>query len=159
MAIITHIGLAVPDLDKALHWYQTVLGFKLIAGPYEFDQSKEEPDNMTNDLQGHDVKKMKNAHISGDNQVGIELFEFQEPKTINKKREAKDPGFFHICLIEEDVEKKAKEIEANGGRIKSSVWNTWEGKPYYLVYCEDPFGNTLELYSRSTELMYGNKSE
>ncbi|CAH0135166.1 hypothetical protein SRABI96_00338 [Peribacillus sp. Bi96] len=48
-------------------------------------------------------------------------------------------------------------IEASGGKRRGDVWNTSENKRYYLIYCEDPFGNIIELYSRGTEMMYGNK--
>ncbi|MFT8323105.1 MAG: VOC family protein [Bacillus sp. (in: firmicutes)] len=159
MAAITHIGLAVPDLEYAIHWYEKVLGFQVIAGPYSFDASKENPDNMTNDLLGSDIRKMRNAHLMGCNQVGIELFEFVEPQTEEAQHKIYSSGFFHICLIADNVEEKAQQILHNGGKIRSKVWNTWEGKPYYLVYCEDPFGNIIELYSKSTELMYGNKDK
>jgi hypothetical protein len=57
------------------------------------------------------------------------------------------------------VEKLADKIEQSGGKKRSQVWNTRPGKPYYLIYCEDPFGNIIELYSHSTELMYGNREE
>jgi hypothetical protein len=33
---------------------------------------------MTNDLLGDTVKKMRNAHLMPDNQVGIDLIEFLE---------------------------------------------------------------------------------
>ncbi|MCM3216221.1 VOC family protein [Niallia taxi] len=157
MAVITHIGLAVDNLDKAIDWYENTLGFKLIAGPYSFSQEKEDSENMTNDLLGKQIKKMRNAHLTGDNQVGVELFEFQDPKTSMKQRQIHEAGFFHICLVVDNVEEKAKEISRTGGTIRSDIWNTWPGKPYHLVYCEDPFGNIIELYSHSTELMHGNK--
>lgn len=157
MAVITHIGLAVTDLDKAIDWYEKVLNFKLIAGPYSFQQEKEDAYNMTNDLLGNHIKKMRNAHLIGENQVGIELFEFQVPKTIKRESDIQEAGFFHLCIIADNVKEKAAEIQKSGGKIRSSMWNTWAGKPYYLVYCEDPFGNIIELYSYSTELMYGNK--
>lgn len=157
MAVITHIGLAVTDLDQAIDWYEKVLNFKLIAGPYSFQQEKEDAYNMTNDLLGNHIKKMRNAHLIGENQVGIELFEFQVPKTIKRERDIQEAGFFHLCIIADNVKEKAAEIQKSGGKIRSSMWNTWAGKPYYLVYCEDPFGNIIELYSYSTELMYGNK--
>ncbi|MEV5037264.1 VOC family protein [Peribacillus frigoritolerans] len=28
MTAITHIGLAIPDLDASIKWYEQVLGFK-----------------------------------------------------------------------------------------------------------------------------------
>ncbi|MGE7683261.1 VOC family protein [Peribacillus simplex] len=29
-----YFGLAVPDLDAAIKWFEQVLGFRLLAGPY-----------------------------------------------------------------------------------------------------------------------------
>ncbi|MEK4537582.1 hypothetical protein NST21_19960 [Peribacillus sp. FSL K6-1552] len=39
----------------------------------------------------------------------------------------------------------------------SEISDIWKNNPYYLIYCEDPIGNIIELYSRSTEMMYENK--
>ncbi|WP_339229087.1 VOC family protein [Oceanobacillus sp. FSL K6-2867] len=156
MTAITHIGLSVPDIEAAIKWYWEVLDFKLIAGPYTFVSELEKKPNMTNDLLGKNIKKMRNAHLISQNQVGLELFEFQEPKIENKEKQGYQ-GYFHICLIADDIEGLADKIEMSGGKKRSDIWNTWEGKPYYLVYCEDPFGNIIELYSHSTETMYANK--
>ncbi|MDQ0882994.1 hypothetical protein [Peribacillus sp. V2I11] len=70
---------------------------------------------MTNDLLGDTVKKMRDAHLMADNSVGIELFEFLEsrmPKGVSRGYE----GFFHICLIADDI----------SGKRRSDIWNTWE---------------------------------
>ncbi|SDM49958.1 Catechol 2,3-dioxygenase [Fictibacillus solisalsi] len=158
MTAITHIGLAVPDLEGAIKWYEDVLGFTLIAGPYTFDAKTAGELNMTNDLLGAHIKKMKNAHLLSENQVGIELFEFVEPK-MQKTKNGVYSGFFHVCIIAEDLEQKAEEIVASGGKRRSDRWNTWKGKPYHLIYCEDPYGNIIELYSHSTAVMYANKDE
>ncbi|TQR16148.1 VOC family protein [Psychrobacillus soli] len=156
MIAITHIGLSVPDIERAIKWYEEILDFKLIAGPYSFNSRNESKDNMTNDLLGDNIIKMRNPHMMAGNQVGIELFEFQEPSI--KNRNMKDyKGYFHICLIADDIERLAEKIESFGGKRRSDIWNVWEGKPYYLVYCEDPYGNIIELYNHSTETMYANK--
>ncbi|MGG0788086.1 VOC family protein [Peribacillus simplex] len=120
-------------MDAAIKWYEQVLGFRLLAGPYSFDVGAENKHNMTNDLLGDDVKKMRNAHLMADNGVGIELFEFVEPRMPNGESRGYD-GFFHICLISADIEKLADDIAASGGRRRSEIWNTWENKPYYLIY-------------------------
>ncbi|MFE0507503.1 hypothetical protein ACWF7H_23490 [Peribacillus butanolivorans] len=39
----------------------------------------------------------------------------------------------------------------------SEICDIWKNNPYYLNYCDDPIGNIIELYSRSTEMMYENK--
>ncbi|MDI2588290.1 VOC family protein [Psychrobacillus sp. NEAU-3TGS] len=156
MIAITHIGLSVPDIEEAIKWYEEILEFKLIAGPYSFNAEEENKHNMTNDLLGDHIMKMRNAHMMTGNQVGIELFEFQEPRM--KNREAKEyEGFFHICLLTDNIERLAEKIENSGGKRCSDIWNVWKGKPYYLVYCEDPYGNIIELYNHSTETMYANK--
>ncbi|MEF2093894.1 VOC family protein [Bacillus sp. CFBP9009] len=77
MTAVTHIGLAVPDLDAAIKWYEQVLGFRLLASPFSFDTGAEKKYNMTNDLLDEYVKKM-HAHMMTDNGVGIELIEFLE---------------------------------------------------------------------------------
>lgn len=156
MTAITHIGLSVPDLDAAITWYEQVLGFKLLAGPYSFDSENEQHPNMTNDLLGNHIKKMRNAHLMADNSVGIELFEFQEPN-MPKPKTREYEGFFHLCLLSDDIEGLADKIASTGGKKRSDIWNTWKNKPYYLIYCEDPFGNIIELYNHSTETMYANK--
>ncbi|MDN4526027.1 VOC family protein [Fictibacillus fluitans] len=158
MTSITHIGLAVQDLESAVKWYEDILGFTLLAGPYTFDANTAGQPNMTNDLLGAHIKKMKNAHLMSENQVGIELFEFVEPKMPENNKEVYS-SFFHLCLIAEDLEKKAEEIAAAGGKRRSGIWNTWKEKPYHLIYCEDPYGNIIELYSHSTEMMYANKDK
>ncbi|MDQ0882989.1 VOC family protein [Peribacillus sp. V2I11] len=111
---------------------------------------------MTNDLLRDTVKKMRDAHLMADNGVGIELFEFEEPR-MPKGESRGYEGFFHICLISDDIERLDDDITAFGGKRRSDIWNTRVNKPYYLIYCEDPFGNIIELYSRSTEWMYGNR--
>ncbi|MGG3570958.1 VOC family protein [Bacillus gobiensis] len=158
MVAITHIGLTVPDLDKGIQWYENVLGFELIAGPYTMKAEEAEPDSMGQDLFGPNVKKKRNAHMSASNQVGIELFEFDVPKTEGvDKNPVWSPGYFHICVVYKDVDALARKIVDNGGERISKTWNTYPGKPYYLVYCKDPFGNMIEVYSHSTEQMYANR--
>jgi catechol 2,3-dioxygenase-like lactoylglutathione lyase family enzyme len=46
-------------------------------------------------------------------------------------------------------------IVAHGGKQRSHINEYFPGeKPYKMVYCEDPFGNILEVYTHSYELTY-----
>jgi hypothetical protein len=46
-------------------------------------------------------------------------------------------------------------IVENGGKQRMPVREYYPGeKPYRMVYCEDPFGNLIEIYSHSYELTY-----
>ena len=51
-SVVTHIGLALPDLDRAIDWYCKVFGFYILAGPYESDNRNEQHFSMTQDLRG-----------------------------------------------------------------------------------------------------------
>ncbi|MBU8913682.1 MAG: VOC family protein, partial [Spirochaetales bacterium] len=33
----SHVGLSVPDIEKAVEWYSSVLGFSVIMGPAQND--------------------------------------------------------------------------------------------------------------------------
>ena len=46
--------------------------------------------------------------------------------------------------------KKARESISTGEIIEQYP----DDKPYRMVYCEDPFGNIIEIYSHSYELTY-----
>lgn len=155
MAAITHVGLAVPDLDKAITWYRKVFDFHILAGPFDFDADAEGPESMTNDLQGPEIRKMRNVHLMSSDGFGIELFEFQDPSF--SEEPPRRAGFFHIALVVDDIVETIERIVQHGGRQRSKMWNINKGKPHYLVYTEDPFGNIIELYSRNTSEMYGNR--
>ncbi|MBT2582775.1 VOC family protein [Planococcus sp. ISL-109] len=156
MAAITHVGLAVQDLDKAIDWYRKVFNFRILAGPFEFDAEAEGPSSMTHDLQGPEIQKMRNVHLMSSSGVGIELFEFQQP-AFSKEKPAHHAGFFHIALVVDDIIESIERVVQHGGHQRSKMWNINKGKPHYLVYTEDPFGNIIELYSRNTSEMYGNR--
>lgn len=153
---ITHIGLAVPDLDQAIDWYCKIFGFYILAGPFDFNEADKPTPNMTQDLQGTEVKRMRNVHLMAKSGVGIELFEFQDP-AFSDEKPAAHSGFFHICLVVDDIVETIEKIVQHGGKQRSKIWHVNKGKPHYLVYTEDPFGHIIELYTRSTSEIYGNK--
>lgn len=156
MSAITHVGLAVPDLDQAIDWYRKVFGFYILAGPFDFNAADKNSSAMTLDLQGDELKKMRNVHLMSSGGVGIELFEFQDPTYYNESY-SPHAGFFHICLVVDDLVGTIEKIVQYGGTQRSKIWNVNKGKPHYLVYAEDPFGHIVELYTRSTSEIYGNQ--
>ena len=92
----------------------------------------------------------RQAHLLGANGVALELFEFEEPL-------AERRGIFHVCVVAPDVAGTADRIAAGGGRRTSRIWPIFEGEPYVMCYCEDPFGNVVELYSHDHERVYGKR--
>ena len=152
----SHIGITVPDLEKAVEFYSKAFGLYVIMGPTEIKHDESAIGQMCDDVFGEGWGSFRIAHLSLGDGVGIELFEF--PNTVDEERpfEYWRRGLFHFCVQDEDVEARVKIIEELGGRQRmQQVRKYYPGeKPYRMVYMEDPFGNIFELYSHSYELTY-----
>ena len=103
---------------------------------------------MAADVLGDRVS-FRQAHLTGANGVALELFEFDG--------EGRPPGLFHVCVIAPDLRDAAERIATSGGRRRSRIWEIFRGEPCLACYCEDPFGNIVELYSHSHERTYANR--
>ncbi|WP_238845342.1 VOC family protein [Nostoc edaphicum] len=156
---ITHVGVTVTDLDKAVEWYQAVLGLYTIAGPHDLVADDSHFGKICSEVFGADFKKCRLVHMGTGNQVTLAIFEFNEPKAEPRDNnfEYWKNGFFQICIIDPDVEALAKRIEEHGGKQRTKVWELFEGSGYKLAFCQDPFGNILEIYSHSAEQFWSNR--
>ncbi|WP_077624791.1 VOC family protein [Sediminibacillus massiliensis] len=141
MAAITQIGLTVPDIDKAVDWYSKVLDFKVIVAPYDTIEKKQLTD-LSRDLYGAPFRRARLAQLNDPNKIGIELFEFEQtpsPADANSR-----PGLFHLCVTSQDQQALADKIVRNGGKRRNI------SGLHSLIYCEDPFGNVIEVYPEQT---------
>jgi catechol 2,3-dioxygenase-like lactoylglutathione lyase family enzyme len=148
--VITHVGIAVPELEPALRWYSEVLGFERLGGITRVRESEGHAGVVAADVLGRGFGSFSQGHLVGANGVALELFEFEDSA-------AQRRGIFHACVVARDVTRAAERIAASGGRRSSRIWPIFEGEPYLACYCEDPFGNTVELYSHRHERVYSNR--
>lgn len=151
--MINHIAVSVTDLDQAIKWYEKVLGFTMVRGPVEFIADDSLTGRAVRDIHGPDLKKMRMAWLSSGNQVGFEIFEYVEPKAQRRKEnfEYWKSGFTHICITDPNIEDICKKISETGGKQRTNLWEIVPDKGYKVVFCEDPFGNIIEIYSNSYE--------
>ena len=54
-------------------------------------------------------------------------------------------GFSHIALTEPDIEELASKIASTGGKRRTDVMELVPGSGKKICFCEDPFGNILEI--------------
>ena len=96
---IEHIGIAVNSLEKAIPFYEKVLGLKCYAVEEVTDQ------------------KVKTAFFMV-GQTKIELLESTDPDgPIGKFIEKRGEGIHHIAFAQDNVSKALHEAEKNGVRL------------------------------------------
>lgn len=154
----SHIGISVPNIEKAVQFYQEVMGWYVIMPP---SPVKKESDTaigqMCIDVFGEDWETFEIAHMSTSDGIGIELFSF--PNMGNEKPEFNPfkTGLFHFCVQDPDIEALVDKIVAFGGKQRMPIREYYPNeKPYKMVYVEDPFGVVFEIYTHSYELTYSS---
>jgi catechol 2,3-dioxygenase-like lactoylglutathione lyase family enzyme len=154
---LNHIGLTVPDIEAAIAWYGRLFGFRLIMGPRVLAPAAAAT-GETRHILGPRFRKALQAHLVTANGVGLELFQFIDPPTEAPadNMEYWKQGYWHICFTDPDIEALADRIVAKGGRKRTEVWAFVPGTDRKLCYCEDPFGNVIELFSHSYEQTFAN---
>ncbi|MEU5874453.1 methylmalonyl-CoA epimerase [Glycomyces sp. NPDC047369] len=98
---IDHVGIAVPDLDAALEWYEGALGGRAVH-------------REVNEAQG--VVEVMVAWPEGGAQVQL-LAPLTPESTIAKFIGTKGPGLQQLAFTVEDVEAAAAALRAKGARL------------------------------------------
>jgi lactoylglutathione lyase family protein len=154
----SHIGITVPDIKKAVEFYEEVMGWYVIMPP---SIVKKENDTaigiMCVDVFGEKWETFEIAHMSTSDGIGIELFSF--PNMNNEKPEFAPfkTGLFHFSVQDPDIENLVDKIVECGGKQRMPIREYYPNeKPYKMVYVEDPFGVIFEIYTHSYELTYSS---
>jgi catechol 2,3-dioxygenase-like lactoylglutathione lyase family enzyme len=147
MSGINHIGITVTDIDAAMDWYVNTFGLRVLAdSPIHCDTTTEGADRRA-DVFGKQWGGMKLAHLEADNGGGIELFQFLEPQ-VEKPGETFPywlVGTHHVALTVDDFDATLERIVSTGGTQRTQVHDIPTGAR--VCYCEDPWGNVVEIVS------------
>jgi catechol 2,3-dioxygenase-like lactoylglutathione lyase family enzyme len=154
---LNHVGITVPDIFGAIDWYVKVFGASHIMGP-RLLAAAEKATHETPGIFGHRFRKAYQAHLLLANGVGLELFQFIDPpvETPEENMPYWIRGPFHIALTCADVDGLVAGIIANGGKARNAPIDFVPGRPWRLCYCEDPWGNVVEIMSATYAEMFGN---
>ncbi|OQV03617.1 Glyoxalase-like domain-containing protein [Cladophialophora immunda] len=157
--VVNHLGLAVPDCEAAVEWYTKVLGFRKLQENISIIDKAVNPEAAIFRIYGDKCKKLKLACLTTGNGVGLEIFEFIDPKMEYVSQfEYTRGGFFHIAITDADPEALcAKVLEAGGSKIGDTVQPFAPAEDDEVVYFQDPWGNTIEVVSCSWEQLMGNR--
>ena len=133
--VVNHVGLATADLDRAIAFYTTVLGFteerRLVL-----------PDDPSAELLAVERPLNLEAVYLRRDDFTLELLTFRRDGNPPwRERVFNEPGLTHISLSVDDLDASAAAVEANGGVVVRRF-------PYALIV-RDPDGQLLELLPMS----------
>ena len=163
-----HVAVSVTDIDSAMRWYRDVIQMTVLVEPMGINTYEKEEKNydphlamLMRTIFGPRLGKVKICHMSSANGVGIELFQFIEPAAESRLEEQNNfeywkTGYFHIALTEPHIEELANKIASTGGKRRTNVLELVPGSGRKFCFCEDPFGNIIEIYSHSYEQFWAD---
>lgn len=153
---LNHVGMTVPDIWGAIDWYGAVLGFAHVMEPSVL-QAGSAATHETPSIFGARFRKAHQAHLTT-NGIGLELFQFVDPRVAEpaEKIEYWRRGYWHLAFTAPDIDECCERIVASGGKRHIPTFEFIPRRRYRLIYCEDPWGNILELFSHHYQEAMGN---
>jgi catechol 2,3-dioxygenase-like lactoylglutathione lyase family enzyme len=152
--------MTVTDVEHAASWYADVLGFEPLGPAVQVSAGEGYAGELAATVFGAGFGAFRQAHLASSNGTALELFQFLDPPTERRADgfDFRRTGLSHLCVVAPDVERTATRIASRGGRRRTPrAAAIFPGEPYRTCFCEDPFGNVLELYSHSHERTYANR--
>jgi catechol 2,3-dioxygenase-like lactoylglutathione lyase family enzyme len=141
---IDHVGIAVVDMQRTIHFYRDLLGMELV----EQDEVDRQP--AYDRIFGLKDVKAKGAMLKLGS-MQIELFEFEHPRgpEADRNRPVNVPGIYHICFVVKDIDKDYQRLKAAGVLFHFPPQDFGIAK---AAYGRDPDGNVFELLQWPTPL-------
>jgi len=142
---LAHVGITVRDMDKALHFYRDILGFKVLG---DIMLAGEEVDRLT----AVERAKLRVVYVRSQEDTKsppLELLHFIEPTgdTGIPYTRLTNPGITEVAFWVKDIEKTYADLRERGVQFYSppALFDLEEYGKAKAVYFRDPDGTTLEL--------------
>lgn len=133
--LISHVGIAVADLDAAVERFQLLIG--------------KEPDHVTEVAD----QKVNVAMFAGESE-GSSRIELVAPSTPDSSvatfLQKKGEGLHHLCIYVDDIKATLAELKSAGVKLIDETPRIGaEGNPIAFVHPSDMHGVLIELEQRS----------
>ena len=132
-----HTGIVVSDIEKSLHFYENLLGFKVIK---RMDEEGSYIDNLL---------KLKNGKVTTikmclDKRNMIELLYFHNFKKKNKEKKIYDIGLTHFSVTVDNISILYARLTKKGINFLSHPQISSDGYAK-VAFCKDPDGVFIEM--------------
>lgn len=154
---IDHVGLTVPDIEKATTFFK-----KALAGEVIYDTfTKSEPKRDSPETQHRlgispDMAQRAIRMLGFPNGPQIELFEYDGNEQSPPIRSS-DLGWNHVAFYTDDIYATLEAVEDSGGNRLADpkpLSGLEAGDGNLFCYIRTPWGSTLELISYPTSQPY-----
>jgi catechol 2,3-dioxygenase-like lactoylglutathione lyase family enzyme len=149
---VDHVALTVPDLERALRFYEDVLGATELyrLGPLDARELPKMPDGTDWSLAHLNVPdaRMQFVMLALGKNLMLELFQYERPTDAASQPPRNcDAGAGHIALKVENLDVALAFLHERGVRVMAGPIDIDTGPCAGLRvnYFLDPFGNQLEL--------------
>ena len=135
---LRHVGLVVTDIEKALDFWQNMLGFELVK---RMEESGQHLDQMIG-LQG---VRVTTAKLKDQNLGMVELLQFHShPDKSQWDGTPFSTGLTHIAFTVTDIEKTYEDFKRAGVEFPASPQLSPDGT-VKVIYAKGPEGLLMEL--------------
>jgi len=137
-----HTGITVSNLERALDFWQNVLGF-------EFSHRAYQTSEMASEITGVAGAEIKLAVVKAPGGHRIELLEYLAPPDRKQHVDLRpcDVGSIHVALTVDNLEVVLKKIAESRWKAAGEPQTLKQGPNAgkRVVYVRDPDGTTIEL--------------
>ncbi|GGG99121.1 VOC family protein [Pedobacter zeae] len=143
---VDHVGINVPDMNQAVHFFTGVLGFSAVTtlGPIPLDDTWKKNNHMQSGTGAVTIKMVRAG--TGAN---IELFEYKNNKGSQQFPGGDDIGASHIAFYTNDIKQSVTFLKSKGVQFLDEPFlmpsGDTEGETW--VYFLTPWGAKMELVS------------
>jgi glyoxylase I family protein len=143
-----HTGITVSNLERALDFWQNVLGF-------EFSHRAHQTSEMASEITGVAGAEIKLAVVKAPGGHKIELLEYLAPPDRKQHVDLRpcDVGSVHIALTVDNLDAVLQKIAASGWKAagKPQTLKSGPNAGKRVVYVRDPDGTTIEFMQQPSK--------
>ena len=132
---LRHVGIVVSDLNEAIGFYCSLLGFQHVRKAYEFGAN-------VGAMLGIDGVKVTTVKLISPNGGMIELLKFDAPGSSPVGRAIFDLGISHIAITVQNLDKEYQRLKLCGVEFISAPVQSGSARVCFAI---DPEGNKVEI--------------
>ncbi|MDE0733992.1 MAG: VOC family protein [Gammaproteobacteria bacterium] len=147
-----HVGIGVGNIQRAVNFYRDAFGCRLLGEVFEVTSDGPNGEEAVDVLSSRPFRSMQMANLVTIDGIGLEIFQLIDPpyETRIPALEYWKSGTFHICMTAPDFDATLQKILDLGGKQISQSWQRDPNdESKRMVYCTDPWGTVIELYTHS----------